>query len=217
MDNFKMKIQYAIILPLLFLNLASYSQDWEKKNIGNIYFEFPEPNTIQEAINGQALTYNSGRVFITATTVIDSLENPPVTNLEYSRYYTTRLNNILLRLKGKLREATDTTIADIPMHYSSTEITMPDTVMMRYDILQMFRNDTLYGFSCQYVMEDPAGIKMRDRFYSSLNFGKQNRGRSIDITHLTIVGAALAIIVVLGIAYFMIRYRSRQRRQRHTR
>ena len=148
------------------------AQDWEQKTLPLISYSFPAPNEVQVASNGTAVTYNDGDIFLTVTLLPDSSGYGPETRLEFSRYYKSRLNNVLLRLRGRLRVSSDTTIANLPMHYSSADVTMPDSTVMKYDMLQYYRNDTLMVFSCQYLPTSREQLNMRDRFFNHIDFGQ---------------------------------------------
>ena len=126
------------------------------------------------------------------TSIPDTTEFIPETQLERSRYYAATAATVAIKLRGKMVDNRDTMIGDNHLYYTAIEVLMPDSVKSRYELLQYMLDDTLHGFSAQYIVDDASGVAVRDKFYESIKWtGSGNRSKVIWIV---LVGA-LAVFV----------------------
>jgi|GEM_PF-3316079 len=185
---------FVSLIALLGINAAICAQTWEKRETAGLKYEFPTPHQQVNSGNAAAISYSGENVLMTVTSLPDTTEFRPETQLARSRYYAATAASAMFRLRGKMVAANDTMIEDTHLHYSAIEIVMPDSAISKYELLQYFKMDTLYGYSCQYIMTDKNGLKLRDRFYNSITFS--DRYTVSLLFALGLGGAVFAFIVL---------------------
>jgi len=188
---------FASILLLLSIHIVMTAQTWEKRELSGVKYEFPTPNQKINTPEAFGISYNGENILITITSIPDTTEFKPETQLARSRYYKATAASVMFKLRGKMVAANDTMIEDNHLYYSAIEVLMPDSAVSKYELLQYLQMDTLHGFSCQYIVTDKEGIKMRDHFYSNIVFSGNN-GLSLLIA-LVLGGAVFGLIVVFVI------------------
>ncbi len=183
----------TLLLLLLCISASISAQKWESLELNGLKYDFPTPNQQISTPEAFGLSYTGNNLFLTVTSIPDTTEFRPETQLERSRYYAAMAASVMFRLRGKMVAAMDTMIEDTHLYYSAVEILMPDSAISKYELLQYLYKDTLHGFGCQYIVTDEEGIRIRDQFYNSIRFSDKP-GVSI-LMMLILGGAALAIAV----------------------
>jgi hypothetical protein len=199
-----MKLLVSLFV-LLSIQAVSNAQTWEKRELGGLKYEFPTPNQKINTPEAFGVSYEGENLFLTVTSIPDTTDFKPETQLDRSRYYAATAASVMFRLRGKMVAAQDTMIDDAHLYYSALEVLMPDSAISKYELLQYLEKDTLHGFSCQYILSDKAGLEVRNRFYDSVRFT-----RKISVSPFTafiIGGAALVMLIVVLL------YRSSQKRK----
>ena len=185
---------FVSLLLLLSLSTVVMAQTWEARELTGVKYEFPTPNQSINTPEAFGVSYDGENVFMTVTSIPDTTEFRPETQLARSRYYKATAASVMFKLRGKMVAAKDTMIEDTHLFYSAIEILMADSVVSKYELLQYLQQDTLHGFSCQYIVTDAAGVKMRDHFYNSISFSDKS-GLSLLIA-LVAGGAVFGLIVI---------------------
>lgn len=182
------------LLLILSVHSATTAQTWEKRELRDVNYEFPTPNQQINTPEAFGVSYNGENVFLTVTSIPDTTEFRPETQLARSRYYKATAASVMFKLRGKMVAAQDTMIEDNHLFYSAIEIQMADSAVSKYELLQYLQADTLHGFSCQYIITDKAGIKVRNHFYNSISFS--DRGGLSSLIAFVLGGAILGLIVI---------------------
>ncbi len=185
---------FVSLLLLLSVHTVMMAQTWEKRELSGVNYEFPTPNQKINTPEAFGVSYNGENVLLTVTSIPDTTEFRPETQLARSRYYKATAASVMFKLRGKMVAANDTMIEDTHLFYSAIDILMPDSAVSRYELLQYLQMDTLHGFSCQYIITDNESVKMRDHFYHSITFSDKS-GLSLLIA-LVIGGAVFGLIVI---------------------
>jgi hypothetical protein len=192
-----MKLIASLFFLLCVLTVMS-AQTWEKRELSGVKFEFPTPNQMINTPGAFGISYNGDNLFLTVTSLPDTTEFRPTTQLARSRYYAATAASVMFRLRGKMVDAKDTMIEDTHLYYSAIEVLMPDSVVSKYELLQYLYRDTLHGFSCQYIVTDKEGIKVRNRFYNSIYFSEKG---GISRLFALVVGSVLLAGVVVFLLF----------------
>ena len=187
------------IVTLLSLATSIVAQEWEEKEVSGIKYMIPTPNQPINTPEASGVFYNQRDVYITVTSIPDTTQFIPETRLERSRYYAATAATVTIKLRGKMVDNRDTMIGDNHLYYTAVEVMMPDSAISRYELLQYMLNDTLHGFSAQYLTADAAGVAVRDKFYDEIQWlGSKNRS-------WIIWAVAVAALLVFGFAYWGLR------------
>lgn len=185
---------FVSLLLLIIVHTSLTAQTWEKRELRGVTYEFPTPNQQIKTSEAFGVSYDGDNIFLTVTSIPDTTEFKPETQLARSRYYKATAASVMFKLRGKMVAAKDTMIDDTHLFYSAIEILMADSAVSKYELLQYLQADTLHGFSCQYIVTDEAGIEMRDHFYNSISFSEKS-GLSLLIA-LVIGGVVFGLIVL---------------------
>jgi hypothetical protein len=186
-----------MLLLVLFAGAGNmFAQDWVKRSVGEVMFEFPDSAREFTTPNGTALTYNEDDLYLTVTTIPDSTSYSPQTRLERSRYYAATAATVTINLRGKMVDNRDTMIGEEHLYYTAVEVTMPDSALSLYEILQYMPNDTLRAFTSQYILSDKKARKVRDRFFNSITLpGSRSAGSVAPIIFFVLGGAVIVFII----------------------
>jgi len=181
------------LLVLLTVHTVASAQTWEKRELGGLNYEFPTPSQKINAPDAFGVTYSGDNIFLTVTSLPDTTDFKPETQLARSRYYAATAASVTIKMHGKMVEAKDSMIEDEHLYFSVIEVLMPDSAISKYELLQYLEKDTLHGFSCQYIVADKAATQLRDHFFSSITFSPQ-----LKMTPLTeiIIGGTVLVFVV---------------------
>lgn len=194
-----------LIVSLCFvlgMHTAMSAQTWEQRELSGLKYEFPTPNQKINTAEAFGLSYQGDNIYLTITSIPDTTDFKPETQLARSRYYAATAASTMFRLGGKMVEAKDTMIGETHLYYSVIETLMPDSAVSKYELLQYLQRDTLHGFSCQYIITDKESIATRDHFYNSISFS--NKRVFLNPMILLIAG----IILSLAIIIFVLRRRA---------
>lgn len=188
----------ALILLLAVCTCFSniFSQNWVERSAGEVKFEFPDSAKEFVTPNGKALTYNEEGLYLTVTTLPDSSSYAPGTRLERSRYYAATAATVTINLRGKMVDNRDTMIGDEHLYYTAVEVTMPDSALSMYEIMQYMPDDTLRAFTCQYITSDKKGRRARDRFFKSIVWPGMNSGSYVAPVIFYVLGGAVVIFII---------------------
>ena len=179
-------------VTLLCLATSIVAQEWEEKEVSGIKYQMPTPNQPINTPEAYGVFHNQRDVYLTVTSIPDTSEFKPETRLERSRYYAATAATVTIKLRGKMVDNRDSMIGDNHLYYTAVEVLMPDSATSRYELLQYMLNDTLHGFSAQYLLNDAAGKDVRDRFYEGIEWiGTSNRSW---VFWLIPVGALLVFV-----------------------
>ena len=191
-----------IVLLLTIAPFGMFAQEWETKTFADFSFAIPVPNKLEQALNGAAYSHRGESLYLTVTMIPDTTDFKPDTKLEFSRYYAMRLNAANLRLRAKLQEVTDTIIGDKSLNYSSSRYLTPDSTVMHYDLLQYYRQDTLFGFACQFNPAVKSNMQMRDQFFNRIEFQfAEKKGLPADRSSLYILGGTVLFLILIFYLY----------------
>lgn len=185
-----------LVIILVVVGSDAAAQEWQKRTVADVRFEVPEPFREIDTDNAYEIHFDTTNVYISVTRMYDSTDVPPVTQLQRSRYYAATAATASIRLRGKMVENKDSMIGDNHAYFTAIDVTMYDSAVARYQLLQYMPNDTLYAFSSQHVLGDELGEALSQKFFNNIRFSGASKG-GVPPWLIAIIAAPIAVGAVL--------------------
>ena len=174
---------------------------WIDRMVDSIAYQFPEAYT---AINHQEATgvaYQGGNFYLTVTSFPDTAGVDPTDSKSLAALYQQTIDVVLKRLRGRLRDARDTTVMDLPAYFASVEVSHGGEQLSRYDLLQVYKNGKVHGFSCQHEIGSELAEAVHEVFFAGVGGGAQDRSGS-GLGGLPL-WSTIVIVLLLGFLLWM--------------
>lgn len=170
------------LLPTLFivsiLNLNAQIEKWTTVKFGELQCDFPKEYKPIKHSSASGVFYDGANIYLAVTALPDTSKMKGNPDRDFTKDFMMIVLDVSRKLNGKVREYRDTAIGNLPGYVSKMEITLPEGKKSYYELLQLVHQDSVRGFSCQYLTDEPGGIKACQRFFRSIEVKKGSAKRS---------------------------------------
>jgi LPXTG-motif cell wall-anchored protein len=143
-------------------------------------------------------------MFMAVTSLADTFPMKGNLDRDYSRDFAEVVLATSRKLQGRVREYRDTVIGNQPGYISRQEVRLQGGDKAYYDLVQVLHQDSIRGFSSQYLIGDKQAEAATARFFGSIRMAAPSeKGKTGPVLGYWLAGG----LVLLGGAWFLLRKR----------
>jgi hypothetical protein len=202
-----MSLKLYLITILVFLVSSSGSaqiKSWTTLHSGDLRCDFPrEYKSVTSGIVHSDY-FDGENMFLAVTAMADTFRMKGDLDRDYSRDFAEVVLATSRRLQGRVREYRDTVIGNQPGYISRQEVKLRGGDKAYYDLVQVLHQDSIRGFSSQYLIGDKKAEAATARFFGSIRMSvKGKESKSVSGVGYWIAGG---LVLVAG-AWVLLRKR----------
>ena len=190
------------ILLLCVASTISVAQirSWTKVNAGALQCDFPQGYKSATSGITHSIYYDGANMLLTVTAIADTFPMKGNLDRDYSRDFAEVVLQTSRRIQGRVREYRDTVIGNMPAYISRQEVRLQGGDKAYYDLVQVLHQDSIRGFSSQFVVGDKDAAEVSARFFNSIRFVPPGEKKSArPRTRYWVLGGLLVVGGAFGV------------------